>query len=313
MVTMIPATSNGSGPGTDAVDAARELEVPSVSVVVPARDAGQYLAVQLEALAAQSLDESWELVVVDNASADDTGDVARSFISRFPQARIVDAGSRFGPAHARNVGASVARGELLCFVDADDRVAPGWLQAMTSGLAVADAVGGPMIAYVCDRRGRERIIDEGSDHLTTNDLGYLASAPTSNFGVRRAAFEALAGFDESFVTGEDIDLCWRLQLAGYRIQFVEDARVYYQERADLPAVARQFFRYGEAMPKLFSGYRLLGMPSSSPWMATRAWSRVVATAFVAWRSSATRRGWVKFAAQRAGRVSGSFKQRVLYL
>jgi len=324
MVRMVPDASRAtpgtvpfpSGSPTETADAAaapHERAIPAVSVLLPAHDAGRCIAVQLEALAAQELEAPWELIVVDHASSDDTADVVRSFLPRFAHARIVDAGPPMSAAHARNVGAAVAQGELLCFVDADDRVAPGWLEAMTSGLAVADAVGGLMIAYVRDRRGAERVVDAATTDLTTNDLGFLPSTATSNFGIRRAAFQMLGGFDESFVTGEDIDLCWRVQLAGYRLQFVEEARVYYQERSDLAAVARQFLRYGEAMPKLFSTYRLLGMPPSSPWTAAAAWARVIVFALIAWRSATSRRRWVKFVAQRAGRLSGSFRQRVLYL
>jgi glycosyltransferase involved in cell wall biosynthesis len=292
-----------------------ESVVPTVSIVVPARNAGRYIAVQLEALATQELGAPWELIVADNGSTDDTREVVRSFIPRFPHAQVVDAGARAGAAYARNVGASVARGEFLCFVDADDRVAPGWLEAMTNGLADTDAVGGPMIAYVEDRKGRQRVLDEGSSELTTNDLGFLPSTPSSNLGVHRAAFDALQGFDETFpgATGEDIDLCWRLQLAGYGLQFVPDARVHYQERPDLAAVARQFFRYGEVMPKLFSNFRMVGMPPSSPGMVTKAWAIALATTLTSWRSFSSRRNWVMLVAQRAGRISGSFKERVLYL
>jgi GT2 family glycosyltransferase len=208
---------------------------------------------------------------------------------------------------------AVARGTFLCFVDADDRVDPQWLDMLARDLDGADALGGQVIAFGVGRDGTESITDPGSDALPTHRLGFLPNASTANFCVRRQLFEELGGFDGWFGTGEDIDFSWRLQLAGHELRLARDAVVFYRERDGLADLARQFFHYGEAMPPLYRKFRACGMPRSSTRDAARAWLEICVLWVVAWSSRRARRGWTKLAAQRAGRIAGSLRHRVLYL
>src|SRR5215213_2921854 len=115
-----------------------------VSVVLPVRNERRHLGDQLSALAEQTYDGPWELVVVDNGSTDGSGDVARSFAPRVPALRVVSAPRR-GLNHARNAGVRAARGEVLAFCDADDVAAPGWLAALVEALdGEVDIAGGAL-------------------------------------------------------------------------------------------------------------------------------------------------------------------------
>jgi glycosyltransferase involved in cell wall biosynthesis len=84
----------------------------------PARD--------LEALAGQGYEDDWEVVI----ATDGTADIARRYAPRFKAPTVVDSRPSRGHSAPRNAGAKAARGELLVFCDADDVVAPGWLEAM---------------------------------------------------------------------------------------------------------------------------------------------------------------------------------------
>ena len=64
----------------------------------------------------------------------------------------------------------------------------------------------------------------------TRQLGQVPAGLAANLGVRRSAFESVGGFDEDLRVGEDIDLCWRLQFAGYRFAAVPEAVVAKRER-----------------------------------------------------------------------------------
>lgn len=289
------------------------LDAPLFSVVIAAKDAADVLEDQLGALAAQTFRGSWELIVADNNSSDRTAAIARHAQPRFAQMRVVDAAERRGAGYARNAGAAVARGTFLCFVDADDRVDPQWLDMLARDLDGADALGGQLIAFGVGRDGTESITDPGSDALPTHRLGFLPNATTANLCVRRQLFEELGGFDGWFGTGEDIDFSWRLQLAGHELRLARDAVVFYRERDGLADLARQFFHYGEAMPALYRKFRACGMPRSSTRDAARAWLEICVLWVVAWSSRRARRGWTKLAAQRAGRIAGSLRHRVLYL
>jgi Predicted glycosyltransferases len=86
---------------------------------------------------------------------------------------------------------------------------------------------------------------------------YMPGAGAGNMGVRRDAFLEVGGFDEHLRTGEDLDLCWRMQLAGH--QLVEDPRavVYVANRDGLRATISQTFAYGTGDRRLTHKYALV--------------------------------------------------------
>lgn len=105
-------------------------DTPDVSVVVPVRNGAAFIGAQLDSLSAQQTTCSWELVVADNGSTDGTAElVRRHLINEFVDVRVVDAGPVPSDAHARDVGATAARGHILVFCDADDVTEPGWIEA----------------------------------------------------------------------------------------------------------------------------------------------------------------------------------------
>ena len=283
---------------------------PLISVVIPAYNAAATLAAQLHALESQSHRGEWEVVVADNGSTDETCQVASAFAGRVPGLQVVDASSRRGGNHARNVGAQAARGEFVLFCDADDVVAHTWLEAMAAAIRSCDAVGGAIDNELLNRPGTAA--PKPSNALWQSD--FLPSATGANCGVRTRIVHELGGFDESYTSaGQDIEFFWRLQLAGHRICFVRDAVVHVRERAGAKALARRFFRHGRADAQRFRDFRQYGMPRSLVRQAVKAWVQLVLRAPWYWANSARRRHWVSAVARRVGRVSGSAHHRVLYL
>ena len=108
-------------------------DAPDLSVILPCRNGASFLAEQLESLVAQEEPGAWELIVVDNGSTDGSARIAASFDDRLPLT-VVSAPERANVAYARNVGARMARADRLAFVDADDRLCPQWVRAITDAL-----------------------------------------------------------------------------------------------------------------------------------------------------------------------------------
>lgn len=215
------------------------------TVVIPAFNAASTLADQLAALEAQSFRGAWEILVCDNGSTDGTPGVVREWQPRLPGLRLVHASERRGSSHARNVGAAAAAGEVLLFCDADDVVSERWVEAMVEGLSRADAVGGAAARELHNAR----VADRGAvtpPLWSQPPLPWLPAASSYSLGVRTAAFEAVGGFDESLRIGEDLDLCWRLQLAGYSLGACPAAVVHVRDRPTLRGIWRQAYGYGRA-------------------------------------------------------------------
>jgi GT2 family glycosyltransferase len=186
----------------------------AISVVVPTRNRAHRLSALLASLAAQQIDHPFEVVVVDNASEDDTQSV---LMTATANVRGIHLPEPRGPAVARNVGWHAAAGGLIVFTDDDCTAAPGWLAA----LAAAHA------------RDREAIV-QGRTEPDPRELARLsafarsqrASGPgpwfqTCNIAYPRALLDRLDGFDEFFTdaAGEDTDLGWRAVEAGARVVY----------------------------------------------------------------------------------------------
>ncbi|MBA2291737.1 MAG: glycosyltransferase family 2 protein, partial [Gemmatimonadales bacterium] len=193
---------------------------PRLSVIMPAHQAAHLLPDTLAALCANTLPRSaWELIVVDDASRDNTAEVAGRWADRVIK---LPAPPR-GPGGARNEGADVATGDWLMFVDSDVRLHPDAL-ARVAAVIDADptlvAVFGSYDAHP-EARG---LVSEYRNllHRYTHIVG-AGEAETFWAGcgaVRRDAFRRVGGFDTARFPRpqiEDIDLGYRLRDLGGRI------------------------------------------------------------------------------------------------
>ena len=198
-----------------------------ISVIVPVRNGMPLLEEQLRALAAQECVEPWEVVVADNGSTDGTLAFARDWAETHTNVLVVDASGLVGASAARNAGVAVARGEYLAFCDADDVVLAGWLAACVEALRTADLVAGRFDFWSLNSMPPTEPV-----RAATRQLGFLPAGLGANLAVRRAPFEEVGGFDEHFVPGEDIDLCWRMQLRGFTFAEAPGAVVAKRARSD---------------------------------------------------------------------------------
>jgi GT2 family glycosyltransferase len=194
-----------------------DLSPMPLSVVIPVHDDRAGLARCLAALQASAMADV-DFVVVDDASSDDPAAVATPM-----GARILRLADNVGPAAARNHGARHARGEILVFVDADVVVAPGALERVVQVLRSRRDVAAVFGSYDADPAA-DGIVSRYKNllhHFVHQEGNVEASTFWAGCGaIRRAAFEAVGGFDEKrfrHPSIEDIDLGYRLRRAGYRI------------------------------------------------------------------------------------------------
>ncbi len=280
-------------------------DAPLITVVVPVRNGMPWLEHQLRALSSQEVSVGWEVVVADNGSQDESRTCVERWSDRDARIHLVDASARPGAAAARNIGVRSARGRLLAFCDADDVVRPGWLASLLAALSDTDLVAGVFDFGALD--GSPSTVPVPA---ATRQLGFLPFGLGANLAVPREVFESVDGFDEALLPGEDVDLCWRLQLAGKRFAVATDAVVEKRGRAPGLPTFRGAWAYGRCGPRLYTRYRSQGMRRDLRG-ATKAWVWLVATIpTLVVRSR--RPQWVRTFAVRSGRLAGSVHLLVFF-
>lgn len=226
---------------------ANEKTLPRVSVIVPTWNRPRDLPRCLAALAALDYPaERYEIVVVDDGSDPPA--------ARIPAAARPDVALRWivqrnaGPAAARNAGAKAASGELLAFTDDDCTPARGWMRALVAAHAASpDALLGGCVENAVAGNAcsvaSQTILDVILPHLFEAGSA-LRFATSNNLAAAAAAFRAIGGFDESFRTAEDRELCHRWIASGRPLLRVPEAVVLHHNALTLPAFWRQHFGYG---------------------------------------------------------------------
>ena len=221
------STSASEGPASH--EARLSPPLPGLTVIVPVRNDPENLEVCLEALWASD-HPAFEIVVVDDASTDTTGEVARR-----SGAQVLRLESRSGPAAARNLGSEVARYSHLFFVDADVRVAPDTLRRVWARFE-ADPKVDALFGSYDDKPGAPNLLSQYRNllHHHVHQAGRrTASSFWSGCGaIEHSVFRALGGFDAGYdnASVEDIELGSRLRQNGYRVELVKDLQVQHLKR-----------------------------------------------------------------------------------
>lgn len=195
-----------------------------VSVVVATHNRSDALMRLLDALGAQTGVDHFEVVVVDDASPDDTpGVIASRPGDRGFTLRYLRLEQNCGPATARNRGWRTAAAPLICFTDDDCQPTTTWLQTMCSRLAEFAVVQGRTLPDPA------QVHRWGPWSHTVEVLEENGFYETCNMGYHRSVLVRLGGFDEAFRRpyGEDADLAWRAREAGIGTAFASDAVVFH--------------------------------------------------------------------------------------
>jgi glycosyltransferase involved in cell wall biosynthesis len=288
------------------------VRVPALSIVIPAKNVAETLRVQLDALAQQSWDRAWEVLVVDNGSTDETPAIVREYAARDTRFRLVLAHDGSGVGYVRNRGIEAARAPAIAICDGDDIVGPRWVAAMGDALAGHDVVTGPMDVdtlnpeWLAATRGR--FPPDGPRIF----LGFFPIAPGGNVGMRKDAWQRVGGYDEAFSGPEDADFSLRLWLAGIDVAWAPDAVLQYRYRDRARDLFRQGRFYGRGRPLVKKRIRASGRARPSRVAGWRSW-----VTLVRWlprlKTHEGRASWCWVAGNRLGDLEGSLRHRTLYL
>ena len=203
----------------------------SVSVIIPAYNAGHRVTRTIKSVLEQTLPVR-EVIVVDDGSSDDT----KAVVSRFGGIVRVLSKPNGGPASARNLGAREAQGDWLAMLDADD-----WWFPRKNELQLAHADHDDIGLSHCRLDHR---VEKPPDVLAFDDLWERNWIGNSSALIRRAAFEQLGGFVEErrLISVEDYNLWLRVAAAGWRVVTCPHILVHYTQGIGISSNADRLMR-----------------------------------------------------------------------
>jgi GT2 family glycosyltransferase len=208
------------------------MHMPLFSIVIPTFNRVALLSTTLQSIFAQRFAD-YEIIVVDDGSTDGTMDFLRSLGQRLKSFHQPNQ----GPGAARNLGACHARGAYLAFLDSDDLWFSWTLEVYRNVIhhhrEPSFVAGKPFIFSNNNELGKvvpgAARTERFSDYLTSGDQWRWCGV--SSFVIRREAFEAVGGFTDEWVNGEDADLALRLgEVPGF-VQITAPVTFAYREHA----------------------------------------------------------------------------------
>ena len=251
----------------------------AVTCVVPVRDDPEGLATLLASLESHPPAPAGVVVAEDGSR----NPAAIAEVARRSDALVIQRRVARGPAAARNEGRRATDAPIVAFLDADVEVSAGWLAPLLAHFA------DPSVAAVAPRvrapAASTGTLDRFERHCSPLDMGALPSivgprrrvryVPSAALLFRREVLDALNGFDEDLLRGEDVDLVWRAAEAGWTVRYEPSVVVQHRNRPSWAALGRQRFGYGTSATPLAARHPGVVTPLEiAPW-SLAAWAALV--------------------------------------
>ena len=227
---------------------------PLVSVIILNYNGKKFVQPLFESLF-KSTYTAVEWIMVDNASSDDSADYTER---HYPGVKLIRSNKNLGYTGGNNLGIRAAQGKYIVLLNNDVEVAPDWLDHLVREAENDVRVGAlqPKLQSILNRGFfeyagasggfidkwgfaflRGRMFDTIEfDRGQYDDVREIFWASGAALFLRRSALEEVGNLDEAFFMHyEEIDLCWRLHLSGYKVKVIPQSKVLHYVSASLPA------------------------------------------------------------------------------
>lgn len=236
----------------------REMsKFPTVSIMIPAHNEG--IVIEKTLLSMINLNypnDKYEIIIINDNSSDNTGEVIEGVIGRYPAANIIHietdsvTGGK-GKSNALNIGYSRSSGEFLAVYDADNTVNNLALRYLIYEIQSNDRYGA--VIGMFRTRNKEKNWLTRFINIETLSFQWMAQAgrwkmmglctiPGTNFVIRRSIIEKIGGWDPKAIA-EDTEISFRIYQLGYRIAFMPLAKTFEQEPETVKVWIKQRTRW----------------------------------------------------------------------
>ena len=244
-----------------------------VTFIIPSYNSSVTLPRTIESIFKQTVND-FEVIIVD--SSDDQTAKKEVLAVSSDRVKVISLNKKTGPAEGRNIGASQARGELLCFVDSDVALAPDWLGKVLEAYADKCLAGCGSVDIHESQKGNDlawaQLLLQFNESLPYNGRREIGMVPACNMFCDRKLFQEAGGFP-NMRASEDVVLCIKLRKI-YSIWFVPQARAYHIFRESKQA----YYNNQVMLGKYILFYRRDFVKS---WYSQGLWPLLFLPAFVA--------------------------------
>jgi len=235
-------------------------EYPPFSILVPCFNESE-TAVETLTTADRIDYPDFEIIAINDGSSDDTAEILDQLAQSLPRLRVIHLVSNGGKARALNVGARLARNELLLCIDGDALLDPHALRWAAYNFLRTDIgvfTGNPRIRNRTTVLGRMQVGEFSSIigliKRAQTAYGWLFTISGVVAGFRRRALQD-AGWWSSHTLTEDVDITWRIQMAGWRAAYGPSTLVWILMPETLKGLWRQRLRWAEGGARMMVDYR----------------------------------------------------------
>lgn len=214
---------------------------PYISIIVPVYNGERTLNECIDSLInLEYPKDKLEIIIVDNNSTDST----RNIIERYPVICALE--TKVGSYAARNKGIYISKGEIQLFTDSDCVVDKYWAQNIIKKFndTSVGLIGGKVITYNPTSIVERYLESISSLDNETSIKSRKPSVVTANAAIRKQILVEIGFFDDSFTSGGDYDVSWRIHQKGHVIAYEPTAIVYHNHKTDFKSLAMKEFRYG---------------------------------------------------------------------
>lgn len=214
-----------------------------VSIIIINYNGREYLEKCIRSILKNSY-RNYEIIVVDNASSDGTEEMIKKNFGSLSLLKMIKLDKNYGPSHARNEGVKISGGEIISFLDNDTETDPDWITNALKYFEGDKKIGLLQCKLLLLEDPKK--IDYAGEYIS--QLGFLVhaapygsedkgqydknseilAAKSAGMFIRKDVFNKIGGFDDDyFIFVEETDLGWRTWLAGYKVVFAFDSKVYH--------------------------------------------------------------------------------------
>lgn len=216
-----------------------------ISVIIVSYNDRKHLKLALNSVINSDF-SNYEIIVIDDASTDGTFQLAKKFEIK-KNIRFIINRKNEGASKSRNIGVKNSHSPFLLFIDADTTLEKNSLTEIINKFKKDHRIGVILLQLI---NPVTKLLDSAGTFLTFIGFPYelgagenpkmyqkelnIFAAKTAGLALRKKAYENVGGFDEDYlIYGEDTDLCWRLQLAGYKIIYSPEIQGCHYQKGSL--------------------------------------------------------------------------------